>query len=183
MRSGQTQPHVHPPTGICAHLHPPSQLLWTNCPKPVPHWRLEPLPVCALGAVTPREPPTSSCAIITHPLCHLDHFPISIPACYHFSHHTKPSRSKTLSGFDIISAADPYFFASFLYRKTRKRALCFLGPVSSLLLSWTCSHPALAAAVLLKVTNNCQAAVSSGGVLVWTLLGSRQHLIRLTSSS
>ena len=182
MRSGQTLPHIHPPTGICARLHPPSQPLWTSCPKPVPRWRLEPLPVRALEAVTPREPPTASCAIITHPRCLLDRFPTSMPECYHFSHHTKPSRSKTLSGFDIISAADPYFFASFLYRKMRKRALCLLGPVSSLLLSWTCSHPALAAAVLLKVTDNCQAAVSSGGFLARTLLGSRQHLIQLTSS-
>lgn len=183
MRSGQTLLHVHPPTGICARLLPPSQPLWTNCPKPVPRWRLEPLPVVSSRPSLQGSPPLHPVLSLPTPAAFWIVFPSAcqraiISPITQNQAEVKPSLDLT-SSLQLI----PISLLLFLYRKMRKRALCLLGPVSSLLLSWTCSHPALAAAVLLKVTDNCQAAVSSGGFLAWTLLGSRQHLIQLTSSS
>lgn len=105
------------------------------------------------------EPCTFFCAI-SFPLSSLwDHSSISIQTCSHSSHYTTQRQNKTLSRSDIISPLTSSlpveaYFSAFLYSKTWRSAPCFLASVPSLPLSWIGSYPALASAVLLKVTNS-----------------------------
>lgn len=147
MRSGQTQPR--PATGICAPSPPSLSAAMDQLPKASPPLAPGASPcLCAWGRHSKR-PPLHPVLSLPTPLP-FGSFPISIPTCYRFSHHTKPSRVKP--SLDLTSSLQPIPISLLLFctEKRGERALCFLGPVSSLLLSWTCSLTALAAAVLLR---------------------------------